>query len=124
MEVLIAMLLSLLALDLLLSVMADPTKAIHAFLANEFFPGVFAVGIRNFLEIIERRLAATSSDNLPMTDSDFMIAKVAVFEAADVVAGHNVSSQCAYLCKQSGPFLIDSYSAAIFVAHPNPSYFI
>ena len=57
--------------------------------------------------------------NLPVTDSDFMIAKIEVFGAADVVTSIQVSSQRAYSVKQSGPFLIDRYSVALGVAGPN-----
>ena len=60
------MLLPLLALDLLLSVMTDSVNTIHAFLTDEFLSQNFTVGIVNFLESIERRLAATCSGNLPI----------------------------------------------------------
>ena len=86
------MLLPLLALDLLLSVMADSVKAIHALLANEFLSGNFAVGVVNLLERIKRRLAATFGRNLPVTNSDLMIARL-VFGVADVVTRSDASSQ-------------------------------
>ena len=110
----ITMLLPLLAFDLLLSVMADSVKAIHALLANEFLPGHFTVGIVNFLQNIDRRLAATFSGNLPVTDSDLMVARL-VFGAADVVTSTYLSSQCTYSFKLSGPFLIQGSSAVALV---------
>ena len=111
--------LPLLALDLLLSVMADSKEAIHALLADEFLSGNFTVGIINALESIERRLAATFSGNLPMADSDLVVAKVEVLGVADVVTSTYVSSQRAYSLKQRGPVRIDGYSVALFVAIPN-----
>ena len=111
--------LPLLGLDLHLSPMTRSISEIQVLLANEFLSGHFAVGIINFLESIEGLLVASLGRNLPVTDSDFMIAKVVVFEAADVVAGRNFSSQCAYSLEQSGPLLIDGYSDAFAVSNPS-----
>ena len=86
------MLLPRLALDLLLSVMADSINAIHALLANKFLSGHFAIGIINFLESVDRRLAARFGRNLPMTDSDLMVARI-VFGTPDVVARTDATSQ-------------------------------
>ena len=116
MEVFTAMLLPLLALDLHLGIMADSIHAIHALLTDKFLSRHF--GIINFLESIDRRLAATFSGNLPVTDSDFMVAQL-VFVDADIMKGQYISSQRADSLKQSGPFLIDGYSVALAVALPN-----
>ena len=67
------MLFPLLALDLLLSVMTDSIKAIHALLADEFLSKKFAIGIVNILENVEGRLAARFGRNLPMADSDLVV---------------------------------------------------
>ena len=64
-------------------------------------------------------MIASFGGNLPVTDSDLMIAKVVVLGVADVVAGRYVSSQCTYSLKQSCPFLIDGHSVAIDVHNPN-----
>ena len=50
-----------------------------------------------------------------MTDSDFMIAKVVVLGAADIVSCPYASSQRTCMFKQSGPLFIDSYSVALLV---------
>ena len=112
-------LLSLLTRNLHLSRMTRSICAIQVLLADELFSGPFVVGNVNFLESIERELMASLGRNLPMTDSDFMIAKVIVFGQADIVACRNVSSQRACSLKQSGPFLIDGYSVALVVAISN-----
>ena len=114
------MFLPLLALDFHLNPMTRAIDRVHFFLANEFFSRHIAVGVVYFLESIERILVAGLGRNLPVTDSNFIVAKVAVFFAGDIVAGDNASSQCANLIKQSGPFLIDGYSDALLVASPNP----
>jgi hypothetical protein len=88
------MLVPLLALDLLLSVMADSIEAIHALLADKILSWNFTVGIINFFESIDRRLEATFGRNLPMTDCDLMVAKVEVLGVADVVTRMYVSSHC------------------------------
>ena len=85
MEVFTAMLLPLLALDLHLGIMADSIHAIHALLTDKFLSRHF--GIINFLESIDRRLAATFSRNLPVSDSDFVVAKVVVLRAVDQRTG-------------------------------------
>ena len=82
-----------LALDLLLSVMADSVNAIHTLLTDEFLSGKFAIGIVNFLEKIESKLAASFGRNLPMTDSDLMVARL-VFDFSNVVTRKDASSQC------------------------------
>ena len=87
------MLLPRLALDLLLSVMADSIKAIHTLLADEFLSGKFAIGVVNCLEKIESRLATSFGRNLPMTDSDLMVARLG-FAKGDAVARNDTSSQC------------------------------
>jgi len=60
-------------------------------------------------------LKATFGGNLPVTDSDFMIAKVVVLGAADIVSCPYASSQRTCMFKQSGPLFIDSYSVALLV---------
>ena len=80
-------LLPFLARNLHLSIMADSIKAIHAHLADEFLSRHFTVGCINFLESIEGGLVASFGRNLPMTDSNFVVAKVVVFGTADMVAG-------------------------------------
>ena len=112
------MLLPLLGLDLHLSLMTSSIGGIHVLLADEFLSWLFAVGVVNVLEDVEGLLVATFGRNLPVTDCNFVVAK-AVFGAADVVTSHNVSSQRANSPKQSGPFLIDSYSVTLVVAIPN-----
>ena len=101
-------LLSFLALDLHLSPMASSIGKIQILLANEFLPGQFSVGIKNFPEIIEGLLVASLGRNLPVTDSDFMVAKIVVFGHADIVTRTYVPSQGTHSLKQSGPFRIDS----------------
>ena len=54
--------------------MTDSIKTIHALLADEFLSGIFAIGTENFLENVEGELAARFGRNLPMTDSDLMVA--------------------------------------------------
>ena len=44
--------------------------------------------------------------NLPVTDRNFVVAKLVVFVIADCMAPRDVSSQSAYTLKQSDPFLI------------------
>ena len=113
------MLFPLLALDFHLSLMARSIGGFQVLLADEFLSGHFTVGvIINFLENIERRLAATFGRNLPMTNSGLMVARI-VFGNADVVKGQYVSPQRADSLKQSGPFLIDGHGVAIVVAIAN-----
>ena len=112
------MLLPLLALDLHLRFVARAVDRVHFFLANEFFSGPFAVGVVEFLEAVEGILEASLGRNLPVADCDFVVTKI-VFGDTTVVTCHDASSQRAYPLKQSGPFLIDSYSVALAVAPPN-----
>ena len=112
------MLLSFLALDLLLSVMARAIDLVHFFLADELISGYFTTGIVNFSEIVEGGLVPSFSCNLPVADSKFEVAKPE-FGNADVVTRSDVSSQRACSLEQSGPFLIDGYSDALVVDHPN-----
>ena len=114
----IAVLLPLLALDLHLSVMTRSKGGFQEFLANELLSGLLSVSV-DFLELVEGVLEASFGRNLPVADSDFVVAKVVVFGTADVVAGQNISSQRAYSEKQNDPFLIDGYSVAFVVGIPN-----
>ena len=113
-----AVLLPFLTLDLLLSIMTYSVKAIHALLANDLFSGNFDIYIVDFLENINGWLHASFGRNLPMTNSDFVVARPE-FGVAAVVTRNDVSSQRTYSVKQSDPFLIDRYSVALAVALPN-----
>ena len=112
-------LLSLLGLDLLLSVMARSIGGFQVILAAEILPRLLAAGVVDASQCVEGLLVASFGRNLPVTDPDFVVAKIMVFGDADVVTALNVSSQRAYSVKQSGPFLIDGYSDALVVAQPN-----
>ena len=107
----------LLALDLHLSVMTRSIGGFHALLADEFLPRNFA--IEDVSKYIEGELVASLGRNLPVTDSDSMIAKVEVFRVADVVTRRDVSSQRTYSPKEGRPFLIDGNSVALVVGIPN-----
>ena len=113
------MLLPLLGRNLHLSLVTRAIDRVHFFLANKFLSRLFAVGVVNVLESIEGVLVAGLGRNLPVADSDFMIAKLVVFGQADVVARIYVSSQRAYLHYQNGPPLIGGYSHALVVAISN-----
>ena len=115
---LLVVLLPFLTLDLLLSIMTYSVKAIHAILANGFISRVFSVGIINHLELVNGWLHASFGRNLPVTDSDLVVARI-VFEAPDVMTRNDVSSQRTYSVKQSSPFLIDGHSVALEVALAN-----
>ena len=72
------MLLPLLTPDLHLRFVARAIGRVHFFFANEFLSGHSAIGVVDFSKRIEGILAATFSRNLPVTDSDFVVAKVVV----------------------------------------------
>ena len=114
------MLLPRLALDLLLSVMADSVNAIHTLLTDEFLSGKFAIGIVNFLEKIESKLAASFGRNLPMTDSDLMVARL-VFAKGDAVARNDTSSQCTngIECMFTFQVLADTATARVETCNAN-----
>ena len=73
------MLLSLLALDLHLRFVARAIDRVHFFLTNEFLPGRFSVGVVDEFQCIEGLLMASFGGNLPVADSDFVVAKLVVF---------------------------------------------
>ena len=72
-------------------------------------------------------MKATFGGNLPVT-ADFMIAKVVILGAADIVSCPYASSQRTCSFKQCGPLFIDSYSVALLVVDiaifPVPPYSI
>ena len=113
------MLLPLLAPNLHLSLMASSEGKLHIFLADELLPGVFAVGVVDVSELVEGSLVSCFGRKLPVADSNFIIAKAVILDAADAVAGRYASSQRADSLKQSGPFLIDSHSVTLVVDNPN-----
>ena len=92
--------------------MASSIGEFQVLLRNEFLSGRFAVGVIDASELVEGILVASFGRNLPVTDCDFMIAKV-IFGKTENVAGYHVSSQCPYSAKQSDPFSIDGYSVTL-----------
>ena len=73
------MLLPLFSTDLLLSLMAGSIEVVKIVLADKFLSWPFTVGIVDISELIERNLTATFGCNLPVSDSELVVAKVAVF---------------------------------------------
>ena len=63
------------------------------FSIREFFFDVLIARIINFLEHVNGRLHASFSGNLPVADSDLIVARF-VFGKTDAVAGTNATSQC------------------------------
>ena len=112
-------LLSLLALYLHLSLVTRSIDGFQILLADQLFPGHFTLGVVDFSQFPEGGLEASLGRNLPVTDCDFIVAKVIVFGPADIVVGHSAPSQRAYSLKQNDPCLIDGYSVALGVANPN-----
>ena len=113
------MLFPLLALDLHLSPMASSIKAIHALLAKEVLSRHISIGVVDVSQSIEGGLVASLGRNLPVMDSDFVVAKVVVFGVPDVVPSIYIAPQCAHSPEQSGSLLIHGYSVALVVDIPN-----
>ena len=113
-----AMLLPLLALDLLLSVMTDSIQAVHALLGDEFLSRLFAIGIVNDPEFVEGGLAASLGCNPPMSDSDFVVARI-VFDASKVVTRVDATSQCTNAVEESFTIHVLANTATSRVATSN-----
>ena len=96
----LAVLLPFLTLDLLLSSMASSIDRIKVLLAYKLLSGLFAVRIEDGLERIEGCLHSSFGRYLPVTDRDFMVAKIAIFEHTNIVAIGTRSSQCPYATEE------------------------